>query len=64
MKVLLAEILCHYNAFDVTDTLAAEDIKINKKNPKPPHQKNARPWMSDSYVAKQKKYQQNVQVLL
>lgn len=56
--------MCHHNAFDVTDTLAAEDIKRNKKTPKPPHQKNPKPWMSDSYVAKQKKYQQNVQVLL
>lgn len=41
MKLLLAEILCHYNAFDETHTLAAEDIKRNnnKKKPSPSLQK-------------------------
>lgn len=64
MKVLLAEILCHYNAFDVTDTLVAEDIKRHLKKKIQTTPKNPKSWMSDSYVTKQKKYQKNVQVLL
>lgn len=39
MKLLLAEILCHYNAFDETDTLAAEAIKINNNKPPTHHTK-------------------------
>lgn len=64
MKLLLAEILCHYNAFHEIHTLAAEDIKRNNNKKTPTHQKNTKSWMSDSYVTKPKKYQQNVQVLL
>lgn len=36
IKLLLADILCHYNTFDETGTLAAEAIKINNNNNKPP----------------------------
>lgn len=63
--MLLAETLCHYNAFGDTDTFAAEhwenEIKNrkNKKNPAITTKKNPstqnKAWMSDSYVTKPKK---------